>query len=175
MAAASWMLWGVIALSLIGYFIYQQWSVRDRRRLPPGPKPLPILGNIKDFPPEGTPEFQHWLKHKDLYGGISSVSAMGATLVIVHDKEAAHELLEKNAGKTSSRPPMVMGKLCGYDMFVVSQDFNSQLRRSRKYLLRELGSPSSAGRFRDIQEVEVKRQLVRGLNEPGKWMRHYKT
>lgn len=175
MAIASLtLLWGIIAL--VGYLVYQQSTQTSRRKLPPGPKPLPILGNIKDFPPDGTPEYQHWLKHKDLYGGISSVTVMGMTLVVIHDRKAAHDLLEQTAGKTSGRPTMVMAnKLCGYESIVLCQGYNPTFRRYRKYLHQELGTKVSAAQFRHVQEIEVNRQLVRALNEPGKWLEHFKT
>jgi hypothetical protein len=35
---------------------------------PPGPKSLPLVGNLSDLPKPGEIEAQHWLKHKDLYG-----------------------------------------------------------------------------------------------------------
>ncbi|KAK1770166.1 cytochrome P450 [Phialemonium atrogriseum] len=173
MAIVSLTLSGIIAL--VGYLIYQQSNQRGQRKLPPGPRPLPILGNIKDFPPDGTPEYRHWIKHKDLYGGVSSVTVMGMTLVLVHDKRAAHELLEQAASKTSGRPTMVMAnKLCGYESIVLCQGYNSTFRRYRKYLHQELGTKVSAAQFRDVQEFEVKRQLVRTLNEPEKWLDHCK-
>lgn len=40
-------------------------------------------------------------------GGISSVTIMGQTLVIVHDVRLAFELLEKRSVKHSSRPKQV--------------------------------------------------------------------
>ncbi|KAL9563850.1 hypothetical protein ACKAV7_012022 [Fusarium commune] len=39
---------------------------RPSKNLLPGPKPLPILGNIRDMPDGTTPEYQHWIKFKDL-------------------------------------------------------------------------------------------------------------
>ena len=38
------------------------------RPLPPGPKGLPILGNVNDMPKPGVLEAHHWLEHKDKYG-----------------------------------------------------------------------------------------------------------
>jgi hypothetical protein len=174
MTVTSLILWGIIAL--VGYVVFQQSSRKDRRQLPPGPKPLPILGNIKDFPSDGMPEYQHWLKHKDLYGGVSSVTVLGMTLVIIHDKKAAQDLLEQAASKTSGRPTMIMAnKLCGYESIVVCQGYNPTFRRYRKYLHQELGTKVSAAQFRDAQEIEVNRQLVRALKEPDKWLEHFKT
>lgn len=173
---ASLTIWGIVGL--IGYVLYQRSTQKNYRKLPlpPGPKPLPILGNVKDFPADGKLEYQHWLNHKDIYGGISSVTVLGMTLVVLHDKKAAHQLLEQTSSKTSGRPTMVMAnKLCGYESIVVCQPYNPTFLRCRKYLHRELGTKASAAQFGRAQETEVNRQLVRALNEPGKWLEHLKT
>ena len=171
----SWQLWSVVAL--VGYVVYRQASGNTtQKKLPPGPKPLPLLGNIKDFPPDGTPEHLHWLKHRDVYGPISSVTVMGMTMIIVHDKKMAHDLLDQAARKTSGRPMMVMAnKLCGYDSIVLCQTYTPRFRRYRKFLHQELGTKVSAAQFRGAQEAEVGRQLVRALRNPGGLLEHYKT
>ncbi|KAL4866732.1 hypothetical protein BDV12DRAFT_172550 [Aspergillus spectabilis] len=172
--ATTLILWGLA--TLVGYLVYHQLTRRTQLLLPPGPKPLPILGNIKDFPAGGAPEYLHWLKHKDLYGGISSVTVMGMTLVIIHDKTIANDLLRQTSSKTSGRPTMVMAnKLCGYENIILCQGYNPTFLRARKLLHRELGTIASAAEFRSAQEVEVNRQLVRALNEPERWIEHLKT
>lgn len=176
MAIPLFVVWGFIVLT--SYFIYRQLIHRTepRQKLPPGPPPLPLIGNLRDFPPDGAPEYQHWLKHKDQYGGITSVTVMGMTLVIIHDRKAAEALLEQRSGQTSGRPTMVMAnKLCGYESIVLCQEYNSTFRRCRKLLHRELGTKVSAAEFRGVQEGETNRQLVRALNEPEKWLEHFKT
>ena len=101
---------------------------------------------------------------------------MGMTLIPIHDKDMAHDLLEQTSSKTSGRPTMVMAsKLCGYESIVICQGYNPTFRRCRKYLHQTLGTKVSAAQFRDIQEIEVNRQLMRGLKEPEKWIDHFKT
>ena len=86
--------------------LYQRTSKHDLP-LPPGPKGLPLLGNIKDLPTPGILECHHWLKHKDLYGPISSITVLGQIFVIVNDADIALELLRDRAGKYSGRPEMM--------------------------------------------------------------------
>ncbi|KAL3494971.1 cytochrome P450 [Aspergillus germanicus] len=170
----SWTVYGITAL--LSYIIYRQFFQSSQKPLPPGPERIPLLGNLGDFPPNGAVEYEHWLRHKKLYGGVSSVSVLNMTLVIIHDKNAARDILETNSGKTSGRPTMVMAnKLCGYEDIILCQDYSPTFRRARKFLHRALGSKSSAAEFRDVQEMGVHRQLVRALREPERWLEHFKT
>ncbi|OAA37562.1 OrdA [Beauveria brongniartii RCEF 3172] len=137
MAVPIWLTWVLVAV--VGYLVYKKSTSKNKSRLPPGPKPMPVLGNINDLPRPGKLEYRHWLEHKDVHGLISSVTVMGMTLVIVHDKKAAHQLLDQVAAKTSGRPTMVMAnQLCGYEAIVVYQSYTCTIRRCRKYLHREL-------------------------------------
>jgi hypothetical protein len=94
-------------LALLSYLIFRHHQQRSKGPLPPGPKGLPLLGNIRDLPPPGTLEWPHWKKHKKKYGPISSVSVLGQLFVILHDKQAIMDLLETRALKSASRPKLV--------------------------------------------------------------------
>lgn len=85
--------------------------------LPPGPRGLPIVGNIRDLPPPNSLEFLHWVKHKEIYGPISSVTVLGQTIVIINDRKMAIELLEKRAAINSGRPMLKFA----YDMLAIRQ------------------------------------------------------
>lgn len=88
---------------------YETWRRKSRISLPPGPKPLPIVGNVLDLPPKGLPESRHWESHHEKYGPITSITAMGQTIVVLHDRSLAVELLDKGGAKNSSRPWLEFG------------------------------------------------------------------
>lgn len=81
-------------------------TAKHKYPLPPGPKGLPILGNIQDLPKGDILECHHWLKHKDLYGPISSITVLGQTFVILNDSDITLEMLRDRATKHSGRPVM---------------------------------------------------------------------
>lgn len=166
-----------IILGLSGFALWICYRRKTiRHKLPPGPKPLPIVGNLRDLPSGKTPEYQHWLKFKDNYGLISRVSILGQSLIILHDRHATHELLEKRSSKTSGRPYMhFASKLCGYGIFLNFQQYDSTFRKHRKLVHQQLGTPAAVARFRDIQDVESRRFLFRILEDPGNVINHIKT
>lgn len=58
-----------ILLGLCGaVLIFQYARTKKRKPLPPGPKPLPLIGNLFDMPSADTELGDHWSKHKTLYG-----------------------------------------------------------------------------------------------------------
>ena len=93
-------------LSLLGgiLVIYIVAHLIRRAKLPPGPRGLPLLGNLHQAP-KGAPwlTFTKWIKQ---YGNIVSVN-LGGTIIIVGDYETAKELLDKRRNIYSSRPRLV--------------------------------------------------------------------
>jgi hypothetical protein len=81
-------------------------AARHALPLPPGPEGLLFIGNINDLPPQGSQEYLHWLQFKDRYGPLSSITILGQTMIIIHDRDIALELMEKRASKHSGRPNM---------------------------------------------------------------------
>ncbi|UKZ55091.1 hypothetical protein TrVGV298_008908 [Trichoderma virens] len=162
---------------LIGVLLYSLFFRKKRGvllPLPPGPKPIPILGNIRDVPSPKVPEFEHWLTFKDKYGPISSMTVLGKTQIIIHDKEAIIELLEKSSLNTSSRPHMNFMSLCGYDRWPSVMPYNSRHRLYRKLIHQQLGTNLLSAQYTDIQDVESKRFLLRVLMDPLHLFKHVK-
>jgi hypothetical protein len=108
----------VVSLLLLT-FIGFRWALDKRRRLPPGPRGLPFIGNAFDLPKSY--EWLHWAKQKDLYGTghctsslrlyltqtlgpVSSVCVMGQPIIILNSLTACQDLLEKRSAKYSGRP-----------------------------------------------------------------------
>ncbi|KAI5920501.1 cytochrome P450 [Camillea tinctor] len=135
--------------------------------LPPGPRPLPVLGNIKDMPGHGALEWEHWLKHKDLYGPISSVTVLGTTMIILNSAQAAIDLLDKRSLIYSSRPRMVFaGEMCGWNNYGLPQKYDDKLRVIRKKIHSILGTKAALSQFYPLQEAVTHHFLFHVLQKP---------
>lgn len=164
---------GFVLLVLLACRLY--YRTNDVLNLPPGPRALPIIGNIRDLPPPGQPEYMHWLKFKDLYGPVSSITVLGRTMVILHDKKAVHFLLEKNAAVASDRGSQPFADLCGFGEFLSSLQYGDTYRRCRKMIHQQMGSKALAERWSGVQDLESRRLLLRTLEDPSNLLRHFKT
>ncbi|KAF5025065.1 hypothetical protein F66182_2834 [Fusarium sp. NRRL 66182] len=166
------------AVAVAALLIYYLVSSRKKSgpNLPPGPNPLPIVGNVFDLPPVGLAEYKHWIKFKDLYGPISSLNVLGTTLIVLNDRDAMHELLERKSIKSSSRPwSTFANELCGFGVMLPALPYDSTFRLHRKLVHQQLGTKAIASRYQDIQDLESLRFIIRVIEQPEALMKHIKT
>lgn len=154
-----------VVLCGLAYLLHLRFG--QTGKLPPSIRPLPILGNIRDLPPKGVPEFRHWLHHKDVCGPISSVTVFGSTIIILHDRQAAHDLLVRWSNKTSSRTRFEFSaRMCGYGNFMVMQGNGDFFRRQKKLMHQQLGSKAAVAKFDELRYSEVRNFLLNLLKDP---------
>ncbi|KAI9375047.1 cytochrome P450 [Aspergillus egyptiacus] len=166
----------IVPLGITLVVSLQRLSNRSDRPLPPGPKPKFIVGNLGDLPPPGQPDWLHWSKFKEQYGPISSVTVLGQTIVVINDSRVAFDLLEKRSSLYSSRPNMVFaGELVGWDNILAMQKYSDIFRAYRKAMHRVLGTKNTIAQFNALQEVEVRRFLLRVLEQPDDLVQHIRT
>lgn len=135
--------------------------------LPPGPKPLPIVGNINDLPSNDGPEIHHWDKHRTQYGPISSVTVMGQPLIFLHTSKLAFELLEKRSNIHSDRPHMNFAS----DMVNLKDvmgfiNNGPSLRAQRKDVYSVIGTKSLVDGYTDLQTTLGRRYLLCTMRQP---------
>jgi hypothetical protein len=92
--------------AVLVYVVLKRLTGRDSLSRPPGPKPLPIIGNLLDFPQE-----KSWLTYRkwhERYGDIVYVEAIGQKVVILGSASAVNDLLEQRSAIYSDRPHTTM-------------------------------------------------------------------
>lgn len=105
--------------------------------LPPGPKGLPVIGNLLQMPTD-----KDWLTYAEWgrqYGGICSVTLLGRPLIFINSMDALEEF-DKRSAIYSQRPRLPMGgELVGYDRTLVMMPYGPRFRHYRKSFAQIIG------------------------------------
>ena len=117
--------WALVAVAVT--LILQEVNTRRKRaHNPPGPPPLPFIGNAFDVPPghPGRGFYELSKKHGasdsvdtsstvppclcSLTGDLVYLSTLGQSILVIGSYKVARELLDKKSGNYSDRPQSVM-------------------------------------------------------------------
>ncbi|PFH51601.1 hypothetical protein AMATHDRAFT_142046 [Amanita thiersii Skay4041] len=159
-----------LACLLVALFIWLRKPKASTASLPPGPKPLPLLGNLKDLTAQ-----ELWLpasKWAKEFGDIVYVHVFGQGLVFLNSPEAAFDLLDKRGSIYSDKPQLVMaGELCGCKHMVAFTSYGEESRRQRKIMTKAFGIPSIPA-YHPLINTETHSFLRRLISDPSNYVKH---
>ncbi|KAK1435352.1 hypothetical protein QVD17_01113 [Tagetes erecta] len=138
-----------VTLIFLVYTFYQ----RIRFKLPPGPRPWPIVGNLYDVKPVRFRCYAEWAQQ---YGPIISVW-FGSTLnVVVSNNELAKEVLkEKDKHLADRHRSRSAAKFSRDGQDLIWADYGAHYVKVRKVCMLELFTPKRLEALRPIREDEV--------------------
>ncbi|KAI0800093.1 cytochrome P450 [Fomes fomentarius] len=137
--------------------------------LPPGPRPLPIVGNFFDTPTKNMERAFHELNKR--YGDIVYLNTFGQSMIVLGRLEAALDLLEKRSSNYSDRPNSVMSSLTGWDWVFSLLPYGARWRHTRR-LFHEYMHPKAILKYRPIQQRLTRRYLRWLLDNPEDFQHH---
>ncbi|KAH9886458.1 O-methylsterigmatocystin oxidoreductase [Cubamyces lactineus] len=156
---------------LASVVIYSMWRQRkcpsSSLPLPPGPKPLPIIGNLLDMPTKRLGPALRELGAK--YGDVTYLDMFGQPMLIINTYEAAVGLLESRSSNTSDRPSFVMAELTDYGWITGLIGYTQRWRRRRRAFHRTF-QLSAMPKHRPVLLRECHRMLQKLLDSPEKFL-----
>ncbi|KAF8921827.1 cytochrome P450 [Mucidula mucida] len=141
--------------------------------LPPGPKGLPIIGNLFDRPlHHAWSTYTHW---SSVYGEIVSYKVLGHPVVVVNSGRVANELFEKRSNIYSDRPSFHMAiGLMQWAWAFVFMRYSDKWRIHRK-IFHQYFQPSKVAAFHPVQMNATVTLLQHMLKSPDQFFNHVRN
>ncbi|OSD07441.1 cytochrome P450 [Trametes coccinea BRFM310] len=164
--------WGAVVIGYILLFLLvlylrsaQDWYARTRGRpLPPGPKRLPIVGNLFNSPSAWKP-WEGFRELTEKYGDMVYLEVLGKPMLILGSPSVMFECLDKHSAVTSDRAPSPMIPLAGQECNFGFMRYGEWWRRHRRALWRQF-HPDAARKYWPTQRAITHKFLAKLLERP---------
>ncbi|KAI9058130.1 cytochrome P450 [Trametes sanguinea] len=140
------------------------WRTRARgRSVPPGPRRLPIIGNMLTVP-----TWKPWIGFREMlakYGDIVYLEVLGAPMIVLGSPELIDEFLEKRSANTSDRVKTPLISLAGQGTNFAFMSYGQWWRDHRRMFWQHFHQ----GRMPDywpVQRAVTRKFLVKLLEQP---------
>ncbi|KAL6645984.1 hypothetical protein ACP70R_017592 [Stipagrostis hirtigluma subsp. patula] len=154
-----WLLWATLAVSLLYYLTYLRRRTTGDGRRPPGPRPLPLIGDLLDL--------RHGNLHHTLarlakaYGPVMRLKLGLTTAVVVSSRDAAREAFTRHDRRLAARAVPDANRaldLSGRSMIWLPSS-DARWKTLRGIVATHVFSPRSLAAVRAVRERKV-RDLV---------------
>ena len=154
------------ALLCIFFSLFLIWLLQKRRisaRLPPGPYPWPIIGNLHQL---RLPAHRSLKGFADKYGPILFLRLGSVPTVVVSSSEMAKQVLKTHDFIFASRPLTAAGRLIFYNWNnVIFAPYGDHWRQMRKICTLELLTAKRIESFKHVRDEEVSAKICSILEE----------
>ncbi|KAL0062279.1 hypothetical protein AAF712_010848 [Marasmius tenuissimus] len=144
-------------VAVIVFLILRRLTGASRRvpSLPPGPKGLPLIGNLRDIANQQNLLWETYTQWAQRYGDVFHLDVFGAHTIVLNSHEAITELLEKRSQNYSDRPEMPMlHDLVGGKWQIAFMRYSDSWRLHRKTFHQSF-QPSILSEYHEIQRNEA--------------------
>ncbi|KAH7909414.1 cytochrome P450 [Hygrophoropsis aurantiaca] len=156
--------------ALITLYVIRRRKQRTRLPYPPGPKPLPLIGNLRDIPLQN--ESATYNKWAQQYGDLVYANVLGRGLLFVNTPQIATDLFEKRSVNYSDRNSLPMiNDLMGWDWSFGHMPYGERWKKHRKMFERQF-RPAVAPTYWPIQRKEAHALLRNILDNPDDLAEH---
>ncbi|XP_077337740.1 cytochrome P450 2C8-like [Lithobates pipiens] len=152
----------ILAVCITFLIFLRIWNNSSKlKALPPGPTPLPLLGNILQLNIKELP--QSFLKLAKIHGDVFTVHLGSMSVVVLHGYDAVKEALVDNADVFSDRGKAPVAELFfkGYGVILSNGERWKQLRRFSLTTLRNFGMGKRSVEERILEESQCLREEFR--------------
>ncbi|OJA08941.1 hypothetical protein AZE42_07502 [Rhizopogon vesiculosus] len=161
-----------LAIGLLAFFAIVRWMSPHKRHMPPGPTPIPFLGNVFDINADAL--WVSYTKMRETYGNIVYTSALGMDIVVLNSEEVANELLEGRSQIYSDRPYISTRDLFGWEWATPFLRYGERFKTHRR-LFHQVFRPEAILSYRPKQLQKAFEMLPRLLHDPTGYAGHFES
>ncbi|KAK6384485.1 hypothetical protein LTS17_002048 [Exophiala oligosperma] len=160
----------VLLLAIASVPLISTWVRKSKYKYPPGPKGIPVFGNLFQLPPKyPSAQLMEWGKQ---FGDLFTVQLGARRWVFLNSMEATRELLDRRGRLYIGRPefPVTQDIMSGGNRIVLMT--HTERWRNLRKIMHSLLMASNSDTYKPFQDVESRALLWQYLKDPDRYYEH---